>query len=103
MAPKKDAHSRPSNKLEDENAILAFLKKNDVPYSEPRLIHELFGVKEEDEEIPVSKEELAKLRRIKESLRQLVQEKKIFAANLEDAKTKEQVTHYSAKGWFVTP
>ncbi|MEO9320496.1 MAG: hypothetical protein ABI361_07470 [Nitrososphaera sp.] len=103
MARKKEVRNLTGSRAEDEKAILEFLRTKGVPYSEPRLIHELFGVKEEDEEIPISPDELASLRRIKEILRQLVKEKKIFAANLEDADTKEQVIHYSAKGWFATP
>lgn len=103
MARKKEAHNFPGTSGKDEKAILEFLKTKGVPYSEPKLIHELFGIKEEDEEIPISSEDLMRIRRIKEVLRQLVTEKKIFAANLEDSHTKEQVTHYSAKGWFATP
>lgn len=101
MAPRKPSNSTSDSKL-DSNLIVEFLRKKGVPYSEPRLIEELFKIKEEDD-MPVAAKDLQELRTIKELLRRLVQEKKIFAANFEDADTKEQVPHYSAKGWFVTP
>jgi hypothetical protein len=101
MAPRKPNNRTSDSKL-DSNSVVEFLRKKGVPYSESRLIEELFKIKKKDD-MPVAAKDLQKLRSIKELLRTLVQEKKIFAANFEDANTKEQVPHYSAKGWFVTP
>ena len=80
-----------------------FLQSHESAYSEPRLIEELFGIKLRDESLVKSEEDMKQLVRIKQAFRHLVEEKRIFAANFEDPDTKEQVMHYSAKGWFETP
>jgi len=67
------------------------------------LIEEIFGIKLSDENLPKSEEDVKKLAGIKEAIRNLVKEKRIFAANFDDPDTKEEVMHYSAKGWFETP
>jgi NurA-like 5'-3' nuclease len=88
---------------EEKTRIEEFLQKQDAPYSERKLIEELFSIRITEQDLPKSQEDLGKLIRIRHALKKLVEEKRIFATNLEDPNTKESVLHYSAKGWYATP
>ncbi len=88
---------------EVEDKIQEFLRNQQAPYSEPRLIEEIFKINMTDEEIPKTQDELEKVIKIRNALKKLIQEKRVFVANVEDPNTKESVLHYSAEGWHVTP
>jgi hypothetical protein len=84
--------------------IEEFLKKEDKPFSEPHIAERVFGIKIRKEgNLPSSKQQLVKLSQIKDALKILVKEKKIFEALLEDPVSKEQVMHFSISGWYATP
>jgi len=85
--------------------IEEFLKKENKPYSEPHIAEQVFNIKIEKEgsNIPVSKEELQELSRIRNALKILVRERRAIESLIEDPDTKEQVMHYSIIGWYATP
>lgn len=97
------ASNKATDSSAEEDKILEFLQKQKAPYSEPRLIEELFNMKLAEEKIPTTQDDLEKLIKIRNALRKLVEEKKVFAANLEDPYTKESVLHYFVEGWHATP
>jgi hypothetical protein len=84
--------------------IEEFLKKEDKPFSEPHIAERVFGIKIRKEgNLPSSKQQLVKLSRIRDALKILVKEKKVFEALHEDPVSKEQLMHFSISGWYATP
>jgi hypothetical protein len=83
--------------------IESFLKKENQPYSEPRIAKLVFNIAlTKKGNIPTSKRDIRSLSNIKNALKILVTEKKIIESLIEDPRTKEQVMHYSIMGNATT-
>jgi hypothetical protein len=83
--------------------IESFLRKENQPYSEPRIAKLVFNIALTKEgNIPTSKRDIRSLSNIKNALKILVTEKKIIESLIEDPRTKEQVMHYSIMGNATT-
>jgi hypothetical protein len=81
------------------NKIESFLRKENQPYSEPRIAKLVFNIGlTKGGNIPTSKKDIRLLSNIRNALKILVKEKKIIESLIEDPKTKEQVMHYSIVG-----
>jgi hypothetical protein len=81
------------------NKIESFLRKENQPYSEPRIAKLVFNIGlTKGGNIPTSKKDIRSLSNIRNALKILVKEKKIIESLIEDPKTKEQVMHYSIVG-----
>jgi hypothetical protein len=83
--------------------IESFLKKENQPYSEPRIAKLVFNIAlTKKGNIPTSKKDIRLLSNIRNALKILVTEKKIIESLIEDPGTKEQVMHYSIVGNVTT-
>jgi hypothetical protein len=81
------------------NQIESFLRKENQPYSEPRIAKLVFNIGlTKGGNIPTSKKDIKSLTNIKNALKILVTERKIIESLIEDPRTKEQVMHYSIVG-----
>jgi hypothetical protein len=76
--------------------IERYLENETVPHSESGIAKEVLKVAlDTDDDIPSSTKDLDTLTEIKESLRMLVSQKKIFQSLVLDPKTKEETVYYS--------
>jgi len=76
--------------------IERYLKNETVSHSESDIAKEVLKVVlDTDDDIPSSTKDLDKLTEIKESLRMLVSQKKIFQSLVLDPETKEETMYYS--------
>jgi hypothetical protein len=83
--------------------IESFLRKENQPYSEPRIAKLVFNIAlTKGGNIPTSKRDIKSLSNIRNALKILVTEKKIIESLIEDPRTKEQVMHYSIVGNAAT-
>jgi hypothetical protein len=83
--------------------IESFLRKENQPYSEPRIAKLVFNIAlAKKGNIPTSKRDIRSLSNIRNALKILVAEKKIIESLIEDPGTKEQVMHYSIVGNATT-
>jgi hypothetical protein len=103
MSQKKNKENvRPSYQIiaaRYADKIENFLRKENQPYSEPRIAKLVFNIAPtKGGNIPTSKKDIKSLTNIKNALKILVTEKKIIESLIEDPRTKEQVMHYSIVG-----
>jgi hypothetical protein len=83
--------------------IESFLRKENQPYSEPRIAKLVFNIAlTKGGNIPISKRDIKSLSNIRNALKILVTEKKIIESLIEDPRTKEQVMHYFIVGNAAT-
>ena len=76
--------------------IERYLENETVPHSESEIAKEVLKVAlDTDDDIPSSTKDLYTLTEIKESLRMLVSQKKIFQSLVLDPNTKEETVYYS--------
>lgn len=102
-ATRKHASTKSAEIKKYASKIEKTLRKTRSPYSESRLVEELFNIKLKREGyIPESKE-VERLKKIREALKLLMDEKKVIGVTLEDPVTREQILHYSSSGWYATP
>jgi|RhiMethySRZTD1v2_1073278.scaffolds.fasta_scaffold852881_2 hypothetical protein len=76
--------------------IERYLANETVPHSESEIAKAVLKVAlDTDDDIPSSAKDLDKLTEIKESLRMLISQKKIFQSLILDPQTKEETVYYS--------
>lgn len=76
--------------------IERYLKNETASHSESDIAREVLKVAlDTDDDIPSSTKDLDKLTEIKESLRMLVLQRKIFQSIVQDLETKEETVYYS--------
>jgi len=75
--------------------IEQYLKNETISHSESDIAKEILNVAlDTDDDIPSSTKDLDKLAEIRESLRKLVSQRKIFRTLVQDPNTKEETAYY---------